>query len=87
LAHWGSRAEVQVESLEVVVRGPVERLPVTQEAVAVYRDLAAVSPDRYRHDLVGSLALLAAICEAPRGHEDDADCWRAEAAELSESGV
>jgi hypothetical protein len=47
----------------------------------MYRDLAAASPDRYRHDLVGSLTLLAAICEA-LGHEDDAACWRAEAAEL-----
>ena len=30
---------------------PADALPVTEEAVAIYRELAAASPDRYRPDL------------------------------------
>src|ERR1035441_8772829 len=37
---------------------PAEALPVTEEAVALYRELAAASPDRYRPDLARSLANL-----------------------------
>ena len=38
---------------------PADALPVTQEAVAMYRELAAASPDRYRPDL-------AAVAVQPR---------------------
>jgi tetratricopeptide (TPR) repeat protein len=34
---------------------PAEALPVTEEAVAMYRELAAASPDRYRPNLAASL--------------------------------
>jgi tetratricopeptide (TPR) repeat protein len=34
---------------------PAEALPVTEEAVAIRRELAAASPDRYRPDLANSL--------------------------------
>ena len=34
---------------------PADALPVTEEAVAIYRELAAASPDRYRPDLARSL--------------------------------
>ncbi|HEY1621737.1 MAG TPA: tetratricopeptide repeat protein [Streptosporangiaceae bacterium] len=37
---------------------PAEALPVTQEAAAVYRELAAASPDRYRPALAGALTNL-----------------------------
>jgi hypothetical protein len=34
---------------------PAEALTAEQEAVAIRRELAAASPDRYRRDLAGSL--------------------------------
>ena len=37
---------------------PAEALPVTQEAVAIRRELAAAYPDRYRPDLARSLTNL-----------------------------
>jgi tetratricopeptide (TPR) repeat protein len=37
---------------------PADALPVTEEAVAVYRELATASPDRYRPDLARSLSNL-----------------------------
>jgi tetratricopeptide (TPR) repeat protein len=37
---------------------PAEALPVTQEAMAIRRELAAASPDRYRPDLATSLSNL-----------------------------
>ena len=37
---------------------PADALPVTEEAVAMYRELAAASPDRYRPDLARSLTNL-----------------------------
>ena len=37
-----------------------EALPVTEEAVAIYRELAAAYPDRYRPDLARSLSNLGA---------------------------
>ena len=37
---------------------PAEALPAEQEAVAIYRELAAASPDRYRPDLASSLSSL-----------------------------
>ena len=37
---------------------PGDALPVTEEAVAIYRDLAAADPDRYRSNLAGSLSNL-----------------------------
>jgi tetratricopeptide (TPR) repeat protein len=40
---------------------PADALPVTEEAVVMYRGLAAASPDRYRPDLATSLSNLGAI--------------------------
>jgi hypothetical protein len=40
---------------------PADALPVTKEAVAMYRELAAASPDRYRPDLAQSLTNLGAM--------------------------
>ena len=37
---------------------PADALPVTEEAVAIHRELAAASPDRYRPDLATSLTNL-----------------------------
>ncbi len=37
---------------------PAEALPVAEQAVAIYRELAAVNPDRYRPDLAASLSNL-----------------------------
>ncbi len=37
---------------------PADALPVTEEAVAIRRELAAAYPDRYRHDLAISLSNL-----------------------------
>ena len=37
---------------------PAEALPVTEEAVTIYRELAVANPDRYRPDLAGSLSNL-----------------------------
>ena len=37
---------------------PTEALPVTEEAVAIRRELADASPDRYRPDLAQSLGNL-----------------------------
>jgi len=37
---------------------PADALPVTEEAVAAYRELAAASPDRHNPDLVTSLTNL-----------------------------
>ena len=37
---------------------PADALPVTEEAVALYRELAAATPDRYRPDLADSLSNL-----------------------------
>jgi tetratricopeptide (TPR) repeat protein len=37
---------------------PADALPATQEAVAAYRELATVNPDRYRPDLAASLSNL-----------------------------
>ncbi|WP_433498494.1 tetratricopeptide repeat protein [Sphaerimonospora sp. CA-214678] len=34
---------------------PADALPVTEEAVAIYRELAVIYPDRYRPDLAGAL--------------------------------
>ncbi|HXZ77692.1 MAG TPA: hypothetical protein VEH31_43415 [Streptosporangiaceae bacterium] len=39
---------------------PAEAPPVTEEAVAIRRELAAANPDRHRPDLATSLTNLAA---------------------------
>jgi hypothetical protein len=39
-------------------RRPAEALPPAEEAVAMYRELAAASPDQYRPDLANSLSNL-----------------------------
>ena len=41
-----------------VLGRPAEALPVTEEAVAIYRELAEANPDRYRPDLAPSLSNL-----------------------------
>ena len=40
---------------------PAEALPVVEEAVAMCRELATASPDRYRPDLADSLGVLGAL--------------------------
>ena len=60
---------------------PAEALPVTDEAVAIRRELAAASPDRYRPDLATSLTRLSGIL-ADLGMDDDAAMATAESAEL-----
>ena len=48
-------------NLELRLNGlgrPADALPFSEEAVAIYRDLAAASPDRYRPDLAAMLANL-----------------------------
>ena len=45
---------------------PVEALPVAEEAVAIYRELAAAYPDRYRPELATSLSNLGLRLFDPR---------------------
>jgi hypothetical protein len=54
-AYWLSALGVTFSELG----RPADVLPVTQEAVAMYRELATASPDRYRPDLARSLTNLA----------------------------
>jgi len=63
---------------------PAEALPVAEEAVAMYRNLAAISSDRYRPGLARSLAWLAAIHEV-LGQVVQAGSLRDEAAKFSET--
>jgi hypothetical protein len=58
---------------------PADALPVTQEAVALYRELAAASPDRYRPDHATSLRRMAGIL-ASLGRTADAERIRKNAA-------
>jgi tetratricopeptide repeat protein len=58
---------------------PAEALPVTEESVAIRRELAAASPDRYRPDLAGSLSGLAGVL-ASLGRTADAEKIRRDAA-------
>ena len=60
---------------------PADALPVTQEAVAIRRELAAASPDRYRPDLARSLTNLAEALMA-LDRTADANAARDEAAKL-----
>ena len=54
VAKWSDIAGVMLSELG----RPADALPVTEEAVAIRRDLAAVNPDRYRPDLAASLSNL-----------------------------
>ena len=54
-AYWLSNLGLRLAELG----RPADALPLTQEAVTIYRELAAANPDRYRPDL-------AAIPEQPR---------------------
>jgi len=54
VANWSDRAGVSLSQMG----RPAEALPVTEEAVAIRRDLAAANPDRYRPDLARSLSNL-----------------------------
>lgn len=54
IAHGGCPASARFSELG----RPAEALPVTEEAVAIYRELAATSPDRYRLDLADRLLIL-----------------------------
>jgi hypothetical protein len=56
---------------------PAQALPVTEEAVTLYGDLAAASPDRYRPDLANSLTNLSEQLAA-LGRKSDADAVRDE---------
>jgi hypothetical protein len=51
--------------------GPADALVAGQEAVSTFRELAAISPDRYRLDLARSLANLAEPMKL-LGRQDDA---------------
>ena len=53
-AYWLSNLGVRLSGLG----RPAEALPVAEEAVAIRRELAAASPDRYRPDLAASLSNL-----------------------------
>ena len=53
-AYWLSALGVRFSALG----RPADALPVTEEAVAMYRELAAASPDRYRPHLADSLTNL-----------------------------
>ena len=53
-AYWLSALGVRFSDLG----RPADVLPVTEEAVAMYRELAAASPDRYRPDLATALTNL-----------------------------
>ncbi|MGN9789116.1 tetratricopeptide repeat protein [Nonomuraea sp. ZG12] len=53
-ARWLSSLSVHVSALG----RPADALPVTEEAVTIYRELAAAYPDRYRPDLADSLTNL-----------------------------
>jgi hypothetical protein len=59
-------------------------LPVTEEAVAAYRELAAASPDRYRPDLTQSLTNLSRIL-TPLSLDDAAAAASADADRLGSS--
>ena len=50
-AHWLNNLGIRLSELG----RPADALPVTEEAVAIRRELAAASPDRYRPDLAASL--------------------------------
>ena len=54
VAGWRQLAGVSLSQLG----RPAEALPVTEEAVAIFRELAAANPDRYRPDLATSLSNL-----------------------------
>ena len=64
---------------------PAEALPVAQEAAAMYRELAAADPDRYRADLINSLTVLAAIHEL-LGEKVQSGSLRDEARKTAEAG-
>ena len=53
-AYWLSSLGVRLSA----VGRPADALPVSEEAVNMYRELAAASPDRYRPDLASSLTNL-----------------------------
>jgi tetratricopeptide (TPR) repeat protein len=50
-AHWLTNIGVRFSALG----RPIDALPAEQEAVAIHRELAAATPDRYRPDLATSL--------------------------------
>ena len=54
VAKWSNRAGLMLSQLG----RPADALPVTEEAVAIRRDLAAANPARYRPDLAASLSNL-----------------------------
>ncbi len=59
-AERASRLNAHGTALSQIGR-PAEALPVTREAVAAYRELAAASPDRHRPDLARSLSDLGVL--------------------------
>jgi hypothetical protein len=65
---------------------PADGLPVTEEAVAIRRELAAAMPDRYRPDLARSLRRIAGIYE-DLGEAAKADAIRAEATQITGAGL
>ena len=57
---------------------PAEALPVTEEAVVIWRELAEAYPDRYRPDLARSLRVLAHALDG-LGRTAEAETVRREA--------
>jgi len=56
---------------------------VTEEAVAIFRELAAALPDRYRPDPATSLSALGDVLPALGRAKRDAEAVRHEAEELA----
>ena len=65
---------------------PSEALPVTEEAVAMYRELAAANPVRYRRDLARSLSNLG-VTFSEFGRDREAAAASAEAGRLRGSSA
>jgi hypothetical protein len=76
-AYWMSTLGLRLSE----VGRPADALPVIEEAVTMYRELATATPDRHRPDLALSLTNLADVLAA-LGQHADADAARYEAAEF-----
>jgi hypothetical protein len=74
LARWLDTLRVTLSQLG----RPAEALPVIEEAVTIFRELAAASPDRYRPDVARSLTSLASRM-AELGRIAEAETIRKEA--------
>jgi hypothetical protein len=80
-AYWLSNLDVRFSALG----RPAEALPVTEEAVAIRRELAAAMPNRYRPDLARSLTNLANALKSV-GRTENANAAQTEADAIADSG-